>query len=109
MNTINRVKGLLRHLPLAGQHGLLPVYRHTLVWVALGYQMLLMYPAFYRAQMLLNFVVHEKAMNDFVARQKMGRIGLPSEIGSLATYLASDESRFTTGNSHIIDGGWSLG
>ncbi len=52
---------------------------------------------------------YKKAMNDFVARQKMGRIGLPSEIGSLATYLASDESRFTTGNSHIIDGGWSLG
>jgi 2-keto-3-deoxy-L-fuconate dehydrogenase len=43
----------------------------------------------------------------FVARQPMGRLGLPSEIAALAVYLASDESAFTTGQIHIIDGGWS--
>ena len=44
----------------------------------------------------------------FVARQPIGRIGKPEEIASLAIYLASDESSFTTGTSQIIDGGWSL-
>ena len=29
------------------------------------------------------------------------------EIAALAVYLASDESSFTTGQVHIIDGGWS--
>ena len=43
----------------------------------------------------------------FVARQPMGRIGKPEEIAALALYLASDESSFTTGQSHVIDGGWS--
>ncbi len=43
----------------------------------------------------------------FVARQPMGRVGRVDEIASLAVYLASDESRFTTGTSQIIDGGWS--
>ncbi len=52
---------------------------------------------------------YDQAMKDFVARQRMGRIGTPDEIASLALYLASDESKFTTGHSHIIDGGWSLG
>ena len=52
---------------------------------------------------------YEKAMRDFVARQPMGRIGKPEEIASLAVYLASDESTFTTGQAHIIDGGWSVG
>ena len=52
---------------------------------------------------------YEKAMQDFVARQPMGRIGRPEEIASLAVYLASDESAFTTGQAHIIDGGWSVG
>ena len=52
---------------------------------------------------------YEKAMKDFVARQPMGRIGKSSEIASLAVYLASDESNFTTGQAHIIDGGWSIG
>ena len=35
----------------------------------------------------------------------MGRIAQPEEIASLALYLASDESKFTTGHAHIIDGG----
>src|ERR1700738_1321573 len=44
----------------------------------------------------------------FVARQPMGRLGTADEIASLALYLASDESTFTTGVAHIIDGGWTL-
>ncbi|TAM08068.1 MAG: SDR family oxidoreductase [Paraburkholderia sp.] len=43
----------------------------------------------------------------FVARQPMGRIGTPEEIAALALYLASDESSFTTGQAHVIDGGWA--
>ncbi|MBL8327410.1 MAG: SDR family oxidoreductase [Rubrivivax sp.] len=43
----------------------------------------------------------------FVGRQPMRRLGRPEEIALLAVYLASDESRFTTGAAHIIDGGWS--
>ncbi|HTR06759.1 MAG TPA: SDR family oxidoreductase [Paraburkholderia sp.] len=43
----------------------------------------------------------------FVARQPMGRVGKPEEIAALALYLASDESGFTTGQAHVIDGGWS--
>jgi 2-keto-3-deoxy-L-fuconate dehydrogenase len=44
----------------------------------------------------------------FVARQPMGRLGTAEEIASLAVYLASDESAFTTGVAHVIDGGWTL-
>jgi 2-keto-3-deoxy-L-fuconate dehydrogenase len=44
----------------------------------------------------------------FVARQPMGRLGTAEEIAALAVYLASDESAFTTGVAHVIDGGWTL-
>jgi 2-keto-3-deoxy-L-fuconate dehydrogenase len=44
----------------------------------------------------------------FVARQPMGRLGRAEEIAALAVYLASDESAFTTGVAHVIDGGWTL-
>ncbi len=50
----------------------------------------------------------EQAMKDFVARQPMGRLATADEIASLVVYLGSDESTFTTGQPHIIDGGWSL-
>ena len=48
------------------------------------------------------------AFEQFVARQPMGRLGTADEIANLAVYLASDESAFTTGVAHIIDGGWTL-
>ncbi|GGH60114.1 short-chain dehydrogenase/reductase [Comamonas phosphati] len=43
----------------------------------------------------------------FVARQPIGRVGRADEIAALVVYLASDESSFTTGAIHMIDGGWS--
>ena len=47
------------------------------------------------------------ALKGFIERQPMGRLGAPGEIAALAVYLASDESSFTTGAVHVIDGGWS--
>jgi 2-keto-3-deoxy-L-fuconate dehydrogenase len=50
---------------------------------------------------------HESVHTSFLARQAMGRFGTPEEVAALVTYLASDESAFTTGTAQIIDGGWS--
>ncbi|MEE3069527.1 MAG: SDR family oxidoreductase [Pseudomonadota bacterium] len=50
---------------------------------------------------------YEEARKAFEARQPMGRIGTADEIAHLAVYLGSDESAFTTGQAHIIDGGWA--
>jgi 2-keto-3-deoxy-L-fuconate dehydrogenase len=50
---------------------------------------------------------YDKAMKDFIGRQPMGRIADPKEVAALVTYLAGDESGFTTGQTHVIDGGWT--
>ncbi len=50
----------------------------------------------------------DAALEAFRARQPMGRLGKPEEISALAAYLASDEAAFTTGQVHIIDGGWAM-
>jgi 2-keto-3-deoxy-L-fuconate dehydrogenase len=48
----------------------------------------------------------EAVWRSFAERQPMGRLGTAAEIAALAVYLASDESTFTTGSVHVIDGGW---
>ncbi|MDG1116011.1 MAG: SDR family oxidoreductase [Flavimaricola sp.] len=50
---------------------------------------------------------YEAARKAFIARQPIGRIGQPEEIAALVLYLASDESSYTTGIAHVIDGGWA--
>lgn len=50
---------------------------------------------------------YDKARAEFVARQPMGRVGKAEEVAELALYLLSDASGFTTGQTHVIDGGWS--
>ena len=60
-------------------------------------------------QRLENTGDYDKALENFIARQPMERLGTAEEISDLAVYLGSEESKFTTGQSHIIDGGWSSG
>ena len=49
----------------------------------------------------------EAAHRAFLSRQPMGRFATAEEIAALVLYLASDESGFTTGIAHVIDGGWT--
>jgi 2-keto-3-deoxy-L-fuconate dehydrogenase len=49
-----------------------------------------------------------QARKDFIARQPMGRLGTVEDMTGIMVYLASDESRFATGQVFSIDGGMTL-
>jgi 2-keto-3-deoxy-L-fuconate dehydrogenase len=51
---------------------------------------------------------YEAARKAFAARQPMGRLGTPEEMASMALWLASDDSKFATGQNFIVDGGITL-
>jgi len=51
---------------------------------------------------------YSSALQEFISRQPMGRLGNASEIAALALYLASPESAYMTGSHLVIDGGLSL-
>ena len=45
------------------------------------------------------------AKRDALARHPAGRFGEPADIANLATWLASDEASFATGQCYTLDGG----
>jgi NAD(P)-dependent dehydrogenase (short-subunit alcohol dehydrogenase family) len=50
-----------------------------------------------------------KAKDGFVAQIPFGRYALAEEIADLALFLSCDESKYITGNTHVIDGGMIVG
>ncbi|MBD0863054.1 SDR family oxidoreductase [Gordonia sp. zg691] len=53
--------------------------------------------------------VDEQGRNYMLGLHLIKRAGTGDDIASLATYLASDESSWVTGQNMVIDGGWSSG
>ena len=49
-----------------------------------------------------------QARTDFIARQPMGRLATVDDITPMIVYLASDESKFATGNAFSVDGGMTI-
>lgn len=64
-------------------------------------------PGFIKTQMTKG-VQENKALNDFIVGSiPMGYMGDPIDIAYTALYLASDESKYTTGSVIYVDGGYT--
>ena len=44
-------------------------------------------------------------MKELLAEIPLAKIGQPEEVASLAVYLASDASSYSTGSTFFVDGG----
>lgn len=52
--------------------------------------------------------LHPEVVDHFRQEIPLGEYGQPEDLGPLAVYLASDASRYTTGATLVIDGGYTL-
>jgi 2-keto-3-deoxy-L-fuconate dehydrogenase len=51
---------------------------------------------------------YDAARKAFTGRQPMGRLGTAEEMASIVLWLASDDSKFATGQNFIVDGGITI-
>jgi NAD(P)-dependent dehydrogenase (short-subunit alcohol dehydrogenase family) len=64
-------------------------------------------PGWIETEMTEAAQANPKFAEHVIARVPLRRWGKPEEFGGIAVYLASDASRFHTGDSILIDGGYS--
>jgi NAD(P)-dependent dehydrogenase (short-subunit alcohol dehydrogenase family) len=64
-------------------------------------------PGIVETEMVARFSMDESARKQRIALHPLGRFGEPQDIASLAVFLASDESGWTTGAAFTVDGGYS--
>lgn len=53
--------------------------------------------------------VPEEARQELVDRVPLGRMGEPEDVASMVAFLASDLSRYVTGQIFVVDGGMAMG
>tara|TARA_Y100000588_G_scaffold389813_1_gene493581 strand:- start:698 stop:1453 length:756 start_codon:yes stop_codon:yes gene_type:complete len=66
-------------------------------------------PGWIKTEMMNDYLATQTSDDDaesrIIRQHPLGRLGKPSDIASLATWLASDESSFVTGQVYVVDGG----
>ncbi|SEP18560.1 NAD(P)-dependent dehydrogenase, short-chain alcohol dehydrogenase family [Aquisalimonas asiatica] len=50
----------------------------------------------------------EEVIPPLAARAALGRIGTPQDVADVAVWLCTDEARFITGQSLLVDGGFTI-
>jgi NAD(P)-dependent dehydrogenase (short-subunit alcohol dehydrogenase family) len=64
-------------------------------------------PGLIKTEFSKYFWSNEDYMQKLRETQPIPRIGLPEEISFIALYLASEEASFVTGQTFVIDGGYT--
>lgn len=65
-------------------------------------------PGWIRSDMTSGLQGWDKFNQQVISRVPMRRWGEPEDFAGIAVYLASDASRFHTGDSFVIDGGYTI-
>ena len=65
-------------------------------------------PGLVATPLTARFIGNEALYQDYIQRIVLGRAASPEEIAAPTLFLASDEARYVTGTSLVVDGGWEI-
>ena len=92
----------------ASKGGLLAVTREWAAqWSRFGVRVNALVPGFFESEMTADILKIEKIQEWVKANVFLGRPGRPSDLDGAILYLASDASSYVTGQSLVVDGGWT--
>jgi NAD(P)-dependent dehydrogenase (short-subunit alcohol dehydrogenase family) len=76
-------------------------------WARKGVRVNAIAPGWFPSEMTEDMLSREKSLDWLRKRTPMGRPGRPTELSGALLLLASDASSFMTGQTLVVDGGWT--
>lgn len=101
--------------PLQGVYGMTKAALISLTktmsheWGSLGVRVNCIAPGLVDTHFASALISNKGLTEKYNERSALGRYGKPEEISEMAVYLASDASRYVTGQTFVVDGGYSVG
>ena len=101
--------GLLRSVPYCATKGGVELLTKALAldWASRGVRVNAIAPGFFETDLTAGMRQNESIAASLLARTPLGRFGVMDDIAGLAVFLASPASAYITGQSLVVDGGWT--
>lgn len=101
--------GLRKSVPYCATKGgaELMVRALALDWAAKGVRVNAIAPGYFATDLTAGMIANPAMSSRMLAATPMGRFGEDADIVGAAVYLASDASRYVTGQSLLVDGGYA--
>jgi gluconate 5-dehydrogenase len=101
--------GLRRSVPYCASKGGVELLTKALAldWAKRGVRVNCLAPGYVDTDLTHELLSHETLGKPFLDHTPLGRFGTPKEMAAGAVFLASDASSYMTGQSLVIDGGWT--
>ncbi len=101
--------GVTRSVPYCASKGGVELLTKALAldWAKRGVRVNCLAPGYVDTDLTHALLSHEVHGKPFLDHIPLGRFGTPREMGGAVVFLASDASTYMTGQSLVVDGGWT--